>query len=71
MPLSDVSALLAGALNEEGAEQVMQALSRPHGGVMVMNLTEIVSTLRQRGMGMAADRAWARLDVGVSIQVAR
>ncbi len=125
--LLDASALLAVAFNEEGAEQVMHALSRPHVGVTVTNLTEVVSKLRQRGMGMAgcrafiddlqltvvsadtetallagelhaqtrwaglsladamclatavqcgasvvtADRAWARLEVGVPIQVVR
>ena len=125
--LLDASALLAVAFNEHGAEQVMLALSRPHVGITVTNLTEVVSKLRQRGMSMAgcrafiddlqltvvradtetaflagelhahtgwaglslahamclatavqleasvvtADRAWARLDVGVSIQVIR
>lgn len=125
--LLDASALLAVAFNEDGAEPVMLALSRPHVGITVTNLTEVVSKLRQRGMSMAgcrafiddlqltvvradtetaflagelhaqtrwaglsladamclatavqleasvvtADRAWARLDVGVSIQVIR
>ncbi len=125
--LLDASALLAVAFNEDGAEQVMLVLSRPHVGITVTNLTEVVSKLRQRGMSMAgcrafiddlqltvvradtetaflagelhaqarwaglsladamclatavqleasvvtADRAWARLDVGVSIQVIR
>ena len=125
--LLDASALLAVAFNEAGADYVMLALSRPHVGVTVTNLTEVVSRLRLRGMNMAgcrafiddlqltvvsadtetaflagelhaqtrwaglsladamclataaqlearvitADRAWARLDVGVAIDVIR
>ncbi len=125
--LLDASALLAVAFDEVGAEQAMIVLSRPHVGITVTNLAEVVSKLRQRGMSMAgcrafvddlqltvvtanteaglaagelhaqarwaglsladamclatavqlggtvvtADRAWARLDVGVSIQVIR
>jgi PIN domain nuclease of toxin-antitoxin system len=54
----DASALLAVAFNENGAEQVMLALSRPQVGITVANLTEVVSKLRQRGMTMAGCRAF-------------
>ncbi len=56
--LLDASALLAVAFNEDGAEQVMLALSRPQVGITVANLTEVVSKLRQRGMSMAGCRAF-------------
>ena len=56
--LLDASALLAVAFNEDGAEQVMLALSRPHVGITVTNLTEVVSKLRQGGMTMAGCRAF-------------
>ena len=56
--LLDASALLAVAFNEDGAEQVMLALSRPQVGITVANLTEVVSKLRQRGMTMAGCRAF-------------
>jgi PIN domain nuclease of toxin-antitoxin system len=56
--LLDASALLAVAFNEDGAEQVMLALSRPQVGITVANFTEVVSKLRQRGMSMAGCRAF-------------
>jgi PIN domain nuclease of toxin-antitoxin system len=51
--LLDASALRAVAFDEDGAEQVMMVMSRPHLRNAVTNLTEVVSTLRQRGMRMA------------------
>lgn len=56
--LLDASALLAVAFNEDGAEQVLLALSRPRVGITVANLTEVISKLRQRGMSMAGCRAF-------------
>ena len=56
--LLDASALLAVAFNEDGAEQVLLALSRPQVGITVANLTEVISKLRQRGMSMAGCRAF-------------
>ena len=56
--LLDASARLAVALNDDGAKPVMHAFSRPHVGITVVNHTEVVSTLRQRGMSMAGCRAF-------------
>ena len=56
--LLDASALLAVAFEEDGAEQVMLALSRPQVGITVANLSEVVSKLRQRGMSLAGCRAF-------------